>query len=562
MRVPASIRKPLGLGKIMQLMGRVVRQAKRLPVFEMTALGTWLLTLCATEIAGRRSPNDLADAAALVVLLGLTTATAVAHRWQRLKTVSAILRLGRRAAVALARLNIEFGVDLRRTPPIRRAFPPPWRWFFVALVGLTIGLGFGSQWFPEVARQYLAPRFYLAYVTVLGGVWAAALAALATLTFLSWARIHDWFVESFEGQGKRPLRPELLTTAAVAAFTTGSAAFFPAWLPLVLCGLFFGLLTLAVLASGSGLTILWKSRLRGPIRSFDGRWLLWMQWAVPLLFCIDLQLLTRGELLWGASPLATSSRLPLTLLLGNVLAWTTVSALGLAMAESIRLALRGDFFNSLGQVKPVAVVDENLAQPNRRAEIRCRRQIVSGLERLFKRAARRMRYTGTGLWVGLQHWFILGLAADNDGDAPSDRDATILDGIVGAPFHRVIAREARRHYAQITQALQVDLILVENGIPFRRFVRVLRILFEIYDMHGGGQRAEELHFSGLPGIRVLIHDFDLGRSMTQSQTGYPEPDYDQIGRARILHVFKDRGECEAFDPVPESSEGIPVFSGA
>ena len=86
-------------------------------------------------------------------------------------------------------------------------------------------------------------------------------------------------------------------------------------------------------------------------------------------------------------------------------------------------------------------------------------------------------------------------------------------------------------------------------------------MFEIYDVHGGGKRAEELHFTGLPGVRVLFHDFDLCDSPQHGRDHYPEPDYEHVGRARILHVFKDRGEARDDAPVPESWEGIPVATG-
>ena len=87
------------------------------------------------------------------------------------------------------------------------------------------------------------------------------------------------------------------------------------------------------------------------------------------------------------------------------------------------------------------------------------------------------------------------------------------------------------------------------------------MMFEIYDVHGGRQRAEEMHFTGLPGVRVLIHNFDLSDTPRHGRANYPEPDYEDVGRARILHVFKDRGETDIETPVPKSWEGTPVLSG-
>jgi hypothetical protein len=99
---------------------------------------------------------------------------------------------------------------------------------------------------------------------------------------------------------------------------------------------------------------------------------------------------------------------------------------------------------------------------------------------------------------------------------------------------------------------------VEDGVSLRRFIRVLRMMFEVYDIYGGRLRAEERHFTGLPGVRVIMHDFELGKTDTLAKPSYPEPQYEEIGRARILHVFKDRGEFSERDEVPDAADWTPV----
>jgi hypothetical protein len=215
---------------------------------------------------------------------------------------------------------------------------------------------------------------------------------------------------------------------------------------------------------------------------------------------------------------------------------------------------------------PLRVSADSLRDPatverlRRRGEIQYRRLLVNGLRFLFKRAARPPRRRGSGMWIALQHWFVLGLTRDVDAD--ESREGVHYNETVGPPYYRVFPPPVRMHFYEICRSLEIDLIFVENGVSFRRLVRVLRVMFETYDMFGGREPAKESQFTGLPGVRVLIHDLLLGQSPDRSSKPYPEPDYEDVGRARILHVFKDRGEHEEREPVPESFDDVPVLSGS
>ena len=116
-------------------------------------------------------------------------------------------------------------------------------------------------------------------------------------------------------------------------------------------------------------------------------------------------------------------------------------------------------------------------------------------------------------------------------------------------YYRALPRPVRRHFFKICRALEVDLIFLEDGVGFRGLRHVLRAMFEQYDIHGGSQPAREIHFAGLPKVRVILHDYALGEPLIKSK--YPEPDYEEVGRARILHIFRDRGGDEEQAPTPE-----------
>jgi hypothetical protein len=200
---------------------------------------------------------------------------------------------------------------------------------------------------------------------------------------------------------------------------------------------------------------------------------------------------------------------------------------------------------------------ENLKRFARRHEVQCRRVLVRRLEMLFKRAKRRNFKRGEGFWIGLHLWFVPGLTRDTGEEDTDFEEGTIVDEVIGPPYHKVLPRPARHYFHRVMKALEVDLIFVEDGVPFRRFRRVLDCLFEVFDISGDTRRAEEKHFVGIPGIRVVIHDFDPD-SPYRSGT-YPEPDYEDIGRARILHVFVDRGGADEPVDVPVDSESEPVL---
>jgi len=196
---------------------------------------------------------------------------------------------------------------------------------------------------------------------------------------------------------------------------------------------------------------------------------------------------------------------------------------------------------------------------DRRNEIQLRRKLLTALERLFKLAGQRPSRPGSGFWVAPHFWFVPGLMRDSNRDADEEidfADHALLSGTVGPPYHRLMPRSVRHHFWTMMRALQVDLLFVEDGVGFRRLRRVLRVLFEVFDMHAGRRPANEIDFRGLPGVRVLIHEFQFDEPF-KSET-YPEPKYDYLGRARILHIFRDRGGQEELIEPPFDMSRSPA----
>ena len=183
----------------------------------------------------------------------------------------------------------------------------------------------------------------------------------------------------------------------------------------------------------------------------------------------------------------------------------------------------------------------------------------AALEKIFRYAKGRHFAGGSGYWLAPHLWFMPGLARD-EMDEDREDAAAFLAQTVGPPYHEVLHRHVREYLYRLFRSLQVDLIFLEDGIDFRKLKKVLRIMFEVYDKSAGKRRAEEMQFQGLPKIKVLIHDFQLDEPF-RSET-YPEPRFEDLGRARILHIFRDRGDNEEYlePPFDFSYTPVPLYA--
>ena len=175
---------------------------------------------------------------------------------------------------------------------------------------------------------------------------------------------------------------------------------------------------------------------------------------------------------------------------------------------------------------------------------------MHGLRRAYQRAMPHVRSKGIGVWIDPHLWFSPSLVMEANGDDPREP--------VGPAYHDVIPLPARSHLYHMLRALEVDLVFVERGISFRQLRRVYSVLFETYDVHGGSERIEERHFRGLTGLRVMVETLsDEEPRSVAPPSDYPEPKYDDIGRARILQVFRDRGGRKSFARRPRVTDDVP-----
>jgi hypothetical protein len=608
---------------VVQRIGRAIGQTRHWSVRQVLLVACWLLALAIIEIRGRSSLSDLADAFALLELFFALIVSLVVDYESTTSAIARCFNWVRNRASALFAKRLLLGPDLRREPPLARAIPRRWLITLGTLIVVNLAALAGSAYLPVLPREWLHSRFYLGYLLLLFGVWLAMVVCIVFATILAWSVVHDFLISRHQGAGAYDRKAESICMRAGGVAIILGILILPSWTPWALLAALMVVWTMALLGYRDGFQLLWKRRDAERVQAVDGCFAMWLSGAVPISIVSLLLLLSHGAVLHASGPIAPEMLvMPITTGLGVVLAWTVTATMALRVATILQLCWLRRGLSARRQVLPVLHVEGELSRTERRElsaaalatgwrirfapraarrtdvkvrfcqhlaeqektwpmpislrsfassqtqfrlarrhEIQSRRLVLHGLERIFKRAARLTDPAGTGYLIGIQHWFMLGLMRDKEPDFSQDRETSAIEMIVGPPFHAVMPLPARRHFQEILSALAIDVIFVEDGVSYRRLARAIRVAFEIYDIHGGQRRAEERDFHGLPGLRVMLHEVSMVETTHQVERGYPEPDYEEIGRARILHIFKDRGEEEAWEPLPWETDDVPLLSG-
>jgi hypothetical protein len=549
--------------------------------------------LAGLEVAGRYAASDVHDGLAGLALLAVGGAVAARHRKAPLPWVLAAGRWARQAAGASARLRYDHGVDLRGDPPLPRRTPPAVGLVVLLLAAWAALAAAGWAVFPAGWRAVGTHTLYLPYLVGLLALWAALVGMAVVGVFVPVAVIDRW-LRGWVGETDRR-GAELTAVVGYAVLVSAVAWAVPPTPVLVLCLVVAAGAWLAYLPKGGdGPAILWRAGPGRPVYAVPVRRLLALAAGLLALALFAVLLTACGGRLNGPP---ADEAMPVTALLGAVAAWVvpgfvlvagcrlvgarradparrtppTVHLTGADPAARRRAAtiVRGwGWAARAGDDRDPGAVGVEVVDParseaaefdprwplrvgeadlaaggvrsrlERRDEIQVRRQLFRGLARLFKRASTFKGPGGGGYWLAPHWWFLDGLGRE-DADGGDDRAATPL---VGPPYSRALPARARQHAYRVLRATQVDMIFVEDGVGYRKLEKVLRVLLELYDIHGGRRRAEDLHFRGLPKVRVMIHDYEPGNPFRSDL--YPEPKFDDLSRVRVLHVFRDRGGHE------------------
>lgn len=579
--------------------------------------GCWFTLLVAgslvgLEVAGRFATSDVHDGLAVCMLLGIAGSVALRHRRAPLPWVTRLGGYFRRFSAWAPWLKYDHGIDLRGTPPFPRRMPPV-MWAIAAglvLLGAVAALAWLA--FPDgwrIAGFYSSYTLYLAALLVL---WGSLLACTFVGVYMPLSVI-DRSIPAWVGDTDRR-GAHIASVVGYAILVSAIALAVPPTAILAVCAvLAVGASLFAFLRGESnGPAILWRAGPDEPIYAIPLHRVIAAVIAILSLLLFDVLLTACGGRLFGSG---SEETMPVTALVGSVAAWVMPGLFVVAGARllsawridparqskpsvhvsgeaslarkfaarairawgwrvKVQPALRDPATIGVEVVPPsnseaaefdprwplkVSVEDLKSAlvreRLERRDEIHVRRQFFRGLAKLFKRASTFKGPGGGGYWLAPHWWFFEGLGREDSDSADEDAPPPI----VGPPYHRILPHRSRQSLYRVLRATQIDMIFVEDGVGYRKLEKVIRVLLELYDVHGGKRKAEELHFRGLPKIRVMIHEYEPGNPFKSDL--YPEPKgVDDISRVRVLHVFRDRGghEEEVEPPFDFSWSPAPV----
>lgn len=570
--------------------------------------------LVGLEAVSRVAATDIHDGLAALILLTIGATVAVRHRRAPLPWVTRVAGWARRAASSLSWLRLEHGYDLRGTPPIPRKTP---RVVWGLALGLLAWAGLAAAaWavYPTGWREIGVHTLYTGYLIGLLALWSGLAVCIFVSVYVPVEAIGRGLRQWLGETDRRGAEVAVVVGYAVLVSMVVSAV--PPGPVLLLCGAVALVAVLAYLPRGSdGAAVLWRSGPGHPVYSIPLHRLLAATTVILSLLLLAVLTTACGTRMFGeANP--ASDAMPVTAVLGAIAAWTlpglllvtalrlygarrhdparrtppTVYVLGTDRAELRRAAAVVAGWGWRVRTAPAArdrgtvaieVVPQDRSEAtefdprwplrvsvadleagevrqrlDRRDEIQVRRQFFRGLSKLFKRAAMFKGPGGGGFLLAPHWWFIEGMGRE---DAEGTEEGSVPP-LVGPPYHRVLQPRARQHAHRVLRATQVDMIFVEDGVTYKKVEKVLRVLTELYDVHGGKRRAEELHFRGVPKVRVMIHEYEPDNPFRSEV--YPEPKFDDLSRIRVLHVFRDRGGHEERVEPPFDFSWTPAPAGA
>jgi hypothetical protein len=599
----------------MKLLSHALPQVRQF--LRQSRVFTTIVVVCllALEILGRFIVSDAYDTLTATGLLMLFALVVMHHREQPLGWVHWTERHFRVLVDWFDRFRIEIGLDLRGKPPIPQRTPPSVYWTMLAfavwgVLALTIWY-FVPQGWRGIAIQ-ISYIGYLIAITFFWGLMFACWVGCIYLPIMLWCHLAPQSFYRSDAPRMTKFRSLVVVLIYIGCvFLAG--IFLPMWTLIAGFGLILAILIgTRIYRPKPEISMIWRPRGSNRVYSVPGFRMVINFLTLVTLFCIASVLTAAGGRVFGS--VEAEPQMTVTVLIGVFFAWSIpgmFASVAVAMtlfwlrnparpckpiihisgyfASNERSSLIQCFKQRNWNIRfdPVSpkrtdvsihLVEPEESQANefdpswplhlslldlqegsvfsrleRRDELQKRQLFFRGLRRIFRDTRNRDFKDGAGYWLIPHLWIQPAMTRDEEAD---DRDGPALMQSVGPAYREVFARSVRHYLHQVLRALEIDVIFIEDGVKYRQLKRLWKRLFEFYDKSHGQRRAEEVHFQGIPKIRIMIHDLQL--DMPFESNRYPEPKYEMLGRARILHIFRDRGDQEDLLEVPGDFQWSPA----
>ena len=491
----------------------------------------------ALELVGRLALHDLHDSLAACVLIGAGALALARHKGRPWPGT----RFARRRLVRLfEHVRGNYGIDLRGTPPL----PPrtPSGGWVVLLILLAWTAVAASVWWlcPSGWRDLGVNSSYVVYLVMLTLLWSALVVVfLGTLSLTLLLLDRQLHPGGRKTQERRAYELAAALGYVVAVITL--AGLVPVVAVVGLCGaVAVGALVAAGFSPADTQAILWRARPGRPIYAVPQRRVVAGFCALAALFVGNLLLSAcggrllsmpdKGDAMFLTNVLGMSTawmvpgfvavaavtlgklraadpanRTPLGLYWTTTLPIASLKSCALIAARGWRVRPRGERRRP-GDVAIVIVPSEqseafefqpswplkvslsDLDNPDvierlaRRDALQVRRRAYRGLRKILGRAYGSKKRKG-GYYRFAPHWWHS--AALTYEEPPRRVDDAPTPRHVGPWYAAAFRPRARQQFHAMMRAVQIDEVIVDDGVPARAVERVVRALFEVYDKHAG-----------------------------------------------------------------------------
>ena len=486
----------------MKLFSAVIPQVRHVLVYGRWFTPSVVVLFVGLEMFGRKATSDVHDTVGALVLMAILAGITIRHRANPIGWVKQLGALTWVIARLGDRFRIELGPDLKGTPKLPGRVPPVYHLVLLALSAWALLAGLVWWFFPGGWRAPLVTVSYTAYLGLMSILWGLMFVAALGGVYLPVRLLTRLAMGAGQTDLRMSFRQLTFLTCYLSA-VTAAAWYLPLWLPFAFMGLFWLVVagTLFFPTQNASVRLIWRSVGSSQVYSVSPRRILFDLIGICIVLLTGIVVSSSGGgFLHGIEPILREPSMPLTMMLGNCVAWLAPGFL-LSAISFVLIVWLGDparprrpafaisgvaaeFHRSLRKITrqrgwnlhfdraerhdvKLRLVPENRSEVTefepgwplavsladlegkllyeraaRRDEIQLRREFLGGLETLMKRAKRHDSPGGCGFWFAPHLWFVVGLTRDEITGA--DEEPAFLTEIIGPTYEEVFGRQVRQ----------------------------------------------------------------------------------------------------------------------